>query len=90
METEAFEVMQERVLRIVEKAFAPGKAPGRILTDQDLRDELGLESMALLSIAFRLESEFGLDLSEHGAEIAELRTVAQIARFLQQGPSVRA
>ncbi|HEX3851894.1 MAG TPA: acyl carrier protein [Polyangiaceae bacterium] len=85
MDKPSFAATQERVLRIVERV-APNH---NVDVERDLRD-LGLESMVLMSIAFRIEKEFDVDLRTLGAELAEQRSVSQLATFLQRVLSERA
>ena len=85
MDRPSFAATQERVLRIVERV-APNH---NVDVERDLRD-LGLESMVLMSIAFRIEKEFDVDLTTLGAELAEQRSVLQLATFLQRVLSERA
>jgi acyl carrier protein len=80
MHDDGFAETQDRVLRVVTRASA-GRAVG---VDQDLRSDLGLESIVLMSIAFRLEKEFDVDVTQYGDEVAQLRTVAEIARFFHR------
>jgi acyl carrier protein len=51
--------------------------------DLSLQSDLGVDSMGKLSVAFRVEEEFGLDLSEHVGRVAEIRTVGDVVRFVE-------
>lgn len=64
---------------------SPGAANAvPVESQRDLRDELGLDSNVLMSIAFRLEKEFEVDITAHADELAALRTVGDVARFFYQ------
>lgn len=73
--------IETRVIEIIKKTSS-GVVAEPITADQDLRDELGLDSNVLMSVAFRLEKEFDVDVAAHADELAELRTVGDVARFV--------
>lgn len=73
----------EKVVRIIKRA-SPSIAGREINTSHDLREELGLDSNTLMAIAFRLEKEFGVDITAHAEELSGLRTVGDVARFFHQ------
>lgn len=50
----------------------------------NLRDELGLDSVLLMTLAFRLEKDFGVDITRHAARLADIRTVAEVAEFFHE------
>ena len=43
-----------------------------------LQKDLGIDSMGLVALAFRLEEEFGIDLSEFPEEVGNIRQVADV------------
>lgn len=51
--------------------------PGRLLDDSSLRDELGLDSIDLVSVIMRIEAHFKVRLAHQ-----EMEKVATVADFL--------
>ncbi len=43
-----------------------------------LRDDLGVDSLSLVSVALALGDQFGVDLVEWGADLSRLETVADL------------
>jgi acyl carrier protein len=54
--------------------------------ETQLQRELGLDSLRILSMVFRFEEEFGLDLSQMDLEIniAKLRTIGDLIEAARQ------
>ena len=52
-----------------------------------LQNDLGIESLSLVSLALRLGGEFGVDIVEQGLELGQLRTMGdllKVARTLKE------
>jgi acyl carrier protein len=49
----------------------------------DLRDDLGLDSAALLELVLALEAEFGLEIDVEEITEANFRTIRAIAQFVR-------
>ncbi len=72
--------IEEKILALLSE-FIPHKKKLREITEEtELQRELGVNSIALLSMVFRVEEEFKVDLSQidFGAELAKLRTVGDL------------
>ena len=54
--------VKERVLRVVAEAL--DLRPEKVTLDASLIDDLGAESIDLLDIVFRLETEFGIEIKD--------------------------
>jgi acyl carrier protein len=52
--------------------------------DQSLHGDLGIESLGLMSLAFRIEEEFAIDLMEHADRIAAVDTVRDLLRLVDE------
>ena len=80
--------LEERVAALVLE-YAQASGVGQPLNQKlSLRSDLGIESLALVSLAVRLGEDFGVDIAERGAELGKLQTVADLialAGVLQQG-----
>lgn len=67
----------ERILALIAEGI-PGKFKKVPLTKQTrLQSDLGLDSLGLAALVFRLEEEFGIDLTglDLGANMGQMRTV---------------
>jgi acyl carrier protein len=49
-----------------------------------LRGDLGIDSLGLMSLAFRLEEEFEIDLMACAEEVANVQTIEDVQRLVQQ------
>lgn len=70
----------EKIMALIAEAV-PGKFKKATITrETSLQKELGLDSLGMLSLVFRFEELFGIDIAQMGVEvnIAKLKTVADI------------
>ena len=77
---QAEKVIEQKILTLL-REVSPRKARlSEITENTDLRNELGVNSIGLLSMVFRVEKEFQVDLSriDFGAQLAGLRTVRDL------------
>jgi acyl carrier protein len=47
----------------------------------DLKDELGINSLAFVSLMFQLEDELGVDVIAAAPDFSQIRTVGDVVRF---------
>lgn len=76
MDTDA--KFDEKVLSLIAEAI-PGKFKKKQLTpDLRLQKDLGLDSLGIAALVFRLEGAFGIEIGDlaNGIEIGKMRTVA--------------
>jgi acyl carrier protein len=50
----------------------------------NMHNELGIDSLGLMSLAFRVEEEFGVDVIVHADEIATVFTVGELRQFIDR------
>lgn len=70
----------ERIMALIAEAV-PGKfKKTKITMETSLQKELGLDSLGMLSLVFRFEELFGIDIAQMGIDvnIAKLKTVGDI------------
>jgi acyl carrier protein len=70
----------EKIVALIAEAV-PGKfKKTRITGETNLQKELGLDSLGMLSLVFRFEELYSIDIAQMGIEIniAKLKTVADI------------
>jgi acyl carrier protein len=78
--------IDEKLLALLAEAV-PGKFKKKqITTETLLRKDLGLDSLALLSVIFRLEQIFGIDVGalDFTLNMAELRTVTDALHMAKE------
>jgi acyl carrier protein len=61
---------------ILEYSVSP--PTGRLDPKASLRDDLGVDSLSLVSVALALGDSFGIDLVEWGADMSKLATVGDL------------
>ena len=70
----------ERIMALIAEAV-PGKFKKTTITrETSLQKELGLDSLGMLSLVFRFEELFGIDIAQMGIDvnIAKIKTVGDI------------
>jgi acyl carrier protein len=70
----------ERIMALIAEAV-PGKfKKTKITRETSLQKELGLDSLGMLSLIFRFEELFGIDIAQMGIDlnIAKIKTVGDI------------
>lgn len=71
---------EDKVFALIAEAV-PGKfKKTRITRETNLQKELGLDSLGMLSLVFRFEELYGIDIAQMGIDvnIAKLKTVADL------------
>ena len=78
------ETPHARVERLVLE-YAQSAPEGRPLSaGLSLQSDLAIESLSLVSLTLRLGDELGVDVSEMGLEIGNLRTIGDLVLIAQQ------
>ena len=90
---------EEKIIALLAQAVPRKYAKTKITRELRLRNDLGIDSLAIASLLFRLEEAFGMQLDEQAAlvDLGQLRTVSDAIdlswRILQRArprPSQRA
>lgn len=78
--------IEEKILALLSEFIPQKKKLREIAEDTELQRELGVNSIALLSLVFRVEEEFDVDLSQidFGAELANLKTAGDLLRISKE------
>jgi len=78
METQTH--LEEQILVLVAGTISGNFKKTKITPETHLQRELGLDSLGVLSLVFRFEEVFGIDLSQMDLkiDIAKLRTVRDV------------
>jgi len=85
--------LEQRISRIVLEYAQQGSPSLPLDKSLDLRTDLGVESLSLVSLAVRLGEEFGVDIADTELDFGGLRTVGdliQLGRKLEQGTAAAA
>jgi acyl carrier protein len=64
---------------------ATGVDPNIVLPSTNLRRDLGLDSVGLLSIAFIIEEQTGIDAFEHAQGFIQAQTVSDLIDIARRG-----
>jgi acyl carrier protein len=78
--------IEEKILALLSEFIPHKKKLCEMTKKTELQRELGVNSIALLSLVFRVEEEFKVDLSQidFGAELAKLRTVGDLLEISKE------
>jgi len=74
------ETNQARVERLVRQYAQTVPGTGPLGPNLNLREQLGIESLALVSLVVRLGDELGVDIVESGVELGGAKTVADLVK----------
>ena len=77
--------VEERVTRLV-REYAQVQPAGTSPLDRKLtlREDLAIDSLALVSLAIRLGEEFSVDIVESGVEFGQLQTVGDLMTIAEK------
>lgn len=65
------------IISLLETAF-PGRKPGKITRDTDLVADLDADSMAMVSLIFAIDEEFGVGTDQLGELVVNCRTAGDL------------
>jgi acyl carrier protein len=80
MDAETHEARVERLLLEYAQTLPSGRP---LAASLDLREQLGIESLALVSLVLRLADELGADAIELGVEVGTVKTVGDLVGVAQ-------
>jgi acyl carrier protein len=71
---------EDKVFALIAEAVSGKFKKTRITPETNLQKELGLDSLGMLSLVFRFEELYGIDIAQMGVDvnIAKLKTVADL------------
>ena len=73
-----------QILQHTRQVLPPGAAAITVTLQSRLRDELGIDSLGLISLMFLVEEGLSVDMQPHAASIASCQTVGEIAEVTLQ------
>lgn len=74
--------LRERVDRLIREVMPRRLRDAAIADESLLHGELGIDSLGLMSLAFRVEEEFGIDVIAHAERVAGIFSVGELRRFV--------
>ena len=72
--------MKERVFKVLGELSGAGK----ITTKSNLQQDLGLDSLKMVTLLLELEGEFGFELEESDMNPFELKTVKDVVKLVEK------
>jgi len=78
------EPLEDRVGRLLLQYAGAGGVAQPLDPALLLGNDLGVESLSLVSVAVRLGEELGVDIVEQGAELGDLRTVGDVIALARE------
>jgi acyl carrier protein len=73
--------VEKRIFALLVAALGGQKRKSKITPEQYLRKDLGIDSMALLSLALAFEEEFGIKLPHTELNKMSMQTVGQLVAY---------
>ncbi len=70
--------METRILHLLREVMPWQLAKKEITPEMHLQRDLGIDSMGLVALAFRLEEEFGIDVNAFSANAMNFRRVEDL------------
>jgi acyl carrier protein len=78
-------ITDEAICQVVRSVIPAAAAKGGVTPAMNLRTDLGVDSIGLMSIVFLIEEETGFDASGHVQDLMQVERVADIIRIVRQG-----
>ncbi|GEM_PF-4015478 len=78
----ALSEIAERIVSALRLSVPRPFASKKIEPQHQLRDDLGIDSLGLITLASLLEDEFGLSLASHTAALMRVVTVQELSDFV--------
>jgi acyl carrier protein len=78
------DAVETTVFRLLREVLPWQFAKKPIQPQLSLQNDLGLDSMGKVALAFRIEEELSLDLSGYMARVGKIQTVADVLQFIHE------
>jgi len=72
----------EKVTKLIRRSLPTRGAGIALAPTLHLRSDLGIDSMGLMTLAFKLEQEFGIDVSAHTEQLSQFQTIGDVVSFI--------
>jgi acyl carrier protein len=77
-------ISDEAICKIVASVLPATATRGGVTPDMDLRADLGLDSVGLMSVVFLLDEEVDFDVFAHVQRFIEAQTVSDVIEVVRQ------
>jgi acyl carrier protein len=77
-------VTDDTVCQIIGSVISRSASKGGVTPDMSLQSDLGVDSVGLMSIAFVLEEQAGIDAFSHVQEFISAESVSDIIKIVRQ------
>jgi D-alanine--poly(phosphoribitol) ligase subunit 2 len=74
----------QEIVERIQRIFADALSVAAPAPDTDIIEAALLDSLALVTLLFEIEQEFAIEIPLESLEIDDFRTIASIARFVNQ------
>ena len=81
--------MTDLMIGLVKEVIPRRLHAGLVIGPDTVLADLGITSMAKISLAFKIEQKLGIDLTAVGNGVADVRTVSDVVRLLGQAMAAR-
>lgn len=76
-------INDEKLITALRLSMPPPLAGKPIAAEDHLKDDLGIDSLGLITLAFLLEDGFGVTMAGHIDALGQARTVKELSTLLQ-------
>jgi acyl carrier protein len=76
------EHLEETVAKLVREVVPRRNAATKLAPSLKLQSDLGIDSFGIMTLAMRIEEQFGIDLQQHTAVVANVRTIGELCDAL--------
>lgn len=83
-----FELIKQKIDAVILKSAPHARSLTRINVEDNLRSDLSLDSLALVTLMTFLEIEFQFNAQEHFESLLKIKTVRDIIEFIEALPDI--
>ncbi len=77
------ETLEDRIRRLIVECLELSLDPSKIAVDADLKEDVGLDSAALLELVTGIEEQFGFEVDVEEVTEDNFRSVAGLVRYVR-------
>ena len=78
------ETLQQRLDCLIREVMQRRFYKEPLLDEKNMHLDLGIDSLGLMSLAFRVEEEFGIDVLVHADRLENIFTVGELRSFVSE------
>ena len=81
---EDIRVNKETLIELIEESLGQAVERASITNETRFLEDLGMDSITLITLLFLCEEKYGLDLSDRAEEVSKLYRFGECIRFMQE------